>query len=193
MIELLVAIALFSIVVAIAASGFVNALRTQRQVSSLISAQSNVTLVLEQMAREVRTGYLFCHGLASTTPNNDPFSNDYCGCNVDASNVWTCDALDYYNAAGGHVNYSLRNGALAKSDTNAADPTAQSITGNDVSVKYLHFILYGNLEGDHWTPRVTVAIGVAPSSTDPGVSGDVLNMETTISARQIDCSAGGGC
>lgn len=187
LVELLVAIALFSIVVTIASSGFVNALRTQRQVASLISTQSNVTLVLEQMAREVRTGYLFCHDLNSTNPNNDTLNSDYCGCTVAASGVWTCDALDYYNAQAAHVNYSLQGGSLMKSDSSADNTTAQSITGGDVSVKYLHFILFGNLEGDHWTPRITISIGVAPSSTDSAVSGDILNLQTTVSAREIDC------
>jgi prepilin-type N-terminal cleavage/methylation domain-containing protein len=215
LVELLVAIALFSIVVVIASSGFVSALRTQRQVASLISTQSNMTLVLEQMAREVRTGYLFCHELSTTNPNNDPGNSDYCGCTVSDSgqhadpgtpaadvysgngngdlSTWTCNALDYYNAQNGHVNYSLRDGMLVKSDSSAADPTAQSITGNDVSVKYLQFTLFGNLEGDQWTPRVTIAIGATPSSTDPAVASDVLNLQTTVSARQIDCGADGSC
>lgn len=193
LVELLVAIALFSVVVAIASSGFVSALRTQRQVASLISTQSNMTLVLEQMAREVRTGYLFCHEAGTTNPNNDSNNSDYCGCTVAASGVWTCNALDYYNAQGAHVNYSLQNGGLMKSDSTAGDPTPQSITGGDVSIKYLEFTLFGNLEGDTWTPRVTIAIGAAPSSSDPAVAGDVLDLQTTISARQIDCSTGGSC
>ena len=74
LIELLVAMGIFAIVIAIATGGFINSLRTQRQVASLISAQSNASLVLEQMAREIRTGFLFCHdegnngGLATTLP-----------------------------------------------------------------------------------------------------------------------------
>jgi prepilin-type N-terminal cleavage/methylation domain-containing protein len=215
LIELLVAIALFSIVVAIASSGFVSALRTQRQVASLISTQSNVTLVLEQMAREERTGYLFCHELDSSNPNNNSNNADYCGCTISDSgqhadpgtpaadiysgnsngdlSKWTCSGIDYYTAQGAHVNYSLNDGALVKSDSSAADTAPQSITGNSVSIKYLQFIIFGNLEGDHWTPRITISIGAAPSSTDAAISSDVLNMETTVSAREIDCDAGGNC
>jgi prepilin-type N-terminal cleavage/methylation domain-containing protein len=219
LVELLVAIALFSVVVAIATSGFVNALRTQRQVASLISTQSNVTLVLEQMAREVRTGYLFCHdygvnnnnaGLPSINcarpvksldpanqctvtdsgqPAGDaPAEDVYSGNSNKDLAEWSCPSIDYHNAQGAEVNYSLQDGALMKSDTSAADQSAQSITGNGVSIQYLNFILFGNLEGDHWTPRITILIGAAPSSTDPAVSGDVINLETTVSAREIDCS-----
>lgn len=224
LIELLIAIALFSIVVEIAASGFVNALRTQRQISSLISAESNVTLVLEQMSREVRTGYLFCHDYDVNNANAAGSPSDTCTDPLDATNrcvvtdsgipadantptedtilstsgvrdlpEWNCPALGYYNGQGAHVNYSLQNGSLMKSDSSAANASAQSITGGDVSVKYLHFVLFGNLEGDHWTPRITISIGVAPSSTDVGVSGNILNLETTVSARQIDCDASGNC
>jgi len=195
LIELLVAIGLFSIVVTIATAGFVNALKTQRQVASLISADSNVSLVLEQMAREERTGYLFCHAITSTAPNNVAGSDDYCGCTIQASGAWSCNALDYYTAQGDHVNYSLAAGALVRTDSKESGGAPVSITGNDVSVKYLNFTLFGNLEGDHWTPRITIAIGIVPSSSDPGVSGDVLQFQTTVSAREIDCPviSGGSC
>lgn len=202
LVELLVAIAVFAIVVTIASSGFINALRTQRQVSSLISTESNVTLVLEQMAREERTGYLFCHELGSSGPNNDVTASDYCGCTIGDSGysegggtdlpVWTCKGLNYYTAQGSEVNYSLQNGALMKSDSLASDTAPLAITGNDVSIKNLSFTLFGNLEGDHWTPRITISIGAAPSSSDPAVSNDVLQFQTTVSAREIDCIPGGG-
>ncbi len=59
-VELLVAMGIFLIVVEIAVGGFVNALRAQKQVAALIAAEGNADLALEQMAREIRTGY-FCH------------------------------------------------------------------------------------------------------------------------------------
>ena len=59
LVEMLVAIALFSVVVSIAVGGFTRALRTQRQVIALIAANSNMSLALEQMAREMRTSINF--------------------------------------------------------------------------------------------------------------------------------------
>lgn len=186
LIELIVAIALFSIAIAIAAGGFTNALRTQRQVAALISAQSNASLVLEQVAREVRTGYLFCHDPNVGTPNLACAGP----CTVTGQG-WTCDGLlDFRNAASADVNYVLKNGALARSENGG---TAQPITGENVAVKYLTFRLFGNLEGDHWNPRITILMGVAPSSTDPALATNVLNLETTVSARQIDCTPSSGC
>lgn len=214
LVELLVAMGIFTIVISIATGGFISSLRTQRQVASLISAQSNASLVLEQMAREIRTGFLFCHAPGSTSPNSNCDSppggggNNPTLCTIDIDSgypgggnsypalynlpdgdlpAWNCPSLDYFNAQGADVNYSLQGGQLIKSDPTVNNGAPESITGDSVTVKYLHFILFGNLEGDTWTPRVTIVLGVVPSSTDPAVNSDVLNLQTTVSARTIDC------
>jgi prepilin-type N-terminal cleavage/methylation domain-containing protein len=220
LVELLITIALFTIIVSIAVGGFTNALKTQRQVSSLIATQSNVSLALEQMTREIRTGYLFCHDgdINGSTPNPS------CGCTVSASSydvssyppsdpseefgndlpLWTCTALDYYTADGTHVQYSVNaSGSLMRSvlvddgtDKVALNldgtPDTQSITGDNVTVHTLSFVLFGNIEGDYWTPRITLSLGVAPSSTDAATKNDVLNLQTTVSARQVDCNTSSG-
>jgi prepilin-type N-terminal cleavage/methylation domain-containing protein len=195
LIEMLITVGLFTIIITIAVSAFTNAIRTQQQVSSLISAQSNVSLALEQMTRDIRTGYLFCHalGASSTSPSSlcddnsdipDPVGQN---CTIDdtsGSPVWTCPTLDFYDAEGNHINYSWDDGALTESINSS---TPQSITGATVSVTYLRFRLFGQLEGDNWAPRIGIAIGIAPSSTDPAIANDVFNLETTVSARTIDC------
>jgi prepilin-type N-terminal cleavage/methylation domain-containing protein len=212
-IELLVAIGLFTIVVTIAVGGFTNALKTQRQVSSLIATQSNVSIALEQMTREIRTGYLFCHD-ADDQGNVVP--SPVCGCTITDSGYdpsdpadpsspadtsgevnngdypkWTCNALDYYTADGTHVTYSVVNGELMRDQNDGNGP--QSITGANVDVQNLKFVLFGNIEGDNWTPRVTIGIGVSPNSTDPATKNDVVNLQTTVSSRIIDCTAAGDC
>jgi prepilin-type N-terminal cleavage/methylation domain-containing protein len=217
LVELLIAVGLFVIIISIAVGGFINALRTQREVSSLIATQSNVSLALEQMTREIRTGYLFCH-LPDDFGNVYPSPN--CGCTISDSGynatdpadpsseadssgnvtngdypTWTCSALDYYTADGTHVNYSDQGGGLIRTVTNLLTNTtsSESITGDNVNVQTLHFVLFGNIEGDNWTPRITIAMGVSPSSTDTATMNDVLNLQTTVSARTIDCTLSGQC
>lgn len=167
--ELLVAIGLFSVVVTIAMGGLVQAMRTQHQVAALIAADNNASLALEQMAREVRTGYSFCHQDSNcyTPPDGDGFM--------------TTSALDFTNAEGQAVVYSLADGILEKSVKGGA---SQQITSRSVIIKYLTFILHGNLPDDGWPPRITILMGVSTPVT--GVSGSVVNLETTVSARQID-------
>ena len=198
LIELMVTVGLFVIIITIAVGGFTNAIRTQRQVSSLISAQSNVSLALEQMARQIRTGYLFCNTLGNTQAGNGlpgstpPGAVADCGCTLSAppapSGSWTCNALEFYDAGSNIILYEAKNGALVEDFDTTSTAKFQTITGSEVSVKYLQFQLHGQVEGDHWTPRVTVSIGIAPSSTDPAVASDVINLQTTVSARTIDCN-----
>lgn len=204
LIELLVAIALFSIVISIAVGGFVNALHTQREVTSLISTESNAGLALEQVAREVRTGYLFCHASDPSATNGsgadaacDPSSCTFTDPGTGPGGIgstWTCPALDFYDAQGCNVAYSLTNGSMF-TRTSSCDNggAAQPVTSDNVLVRYLQFTLFGNLEGDTWNPRITISIGISPSSTDPALAGNVIDLQTTVSARAIDCSASGAC
>jgi prepilin-type N-terminal cleavage/methylation domain-containing protein len=197
LIEMLITVGLFTIVITIAVGAFTNAIRTERQVSSLISAESNVSLALEQMTREIRNGYLFCHdpGAAATDPPspscNDANNSSMPTCTTSGNPddpVWTCPSLDFYDSeTGDHINYSWAGGSLTESINSS---TPQSITGDSVSVKDLQFVLFGQTEGDHWPPRITISLGIAPSSTDPAVENDIFNLETTVSARTIDCTLG---
>jgi len=178
LVEVIVSIGLFSILVAISAGGFTHALRTQRQIAALIAAQSNAGLALEQVAREVRTGYLFCHDLTGR-PTCTPAG---AGPNIYSD-------LNFYNSASANVCYTLANGALQRNDNCSGGGTPQSVTGANVVVKYLTFTVFGNQENDQWNPRITISMGVAPSSNDPAIMNDVLDIQTTVSARIIDCNS----
>jgi prepilin-type N-terminal cleavage/methylation domain-containing protein len=203
LIEIIITVGLFAIVITLAVGGFINATNTQRQVSSLIATQSNVSLALEQVARAIRTGYLFCNVKGNTVAGvgiagqSASHALPDCGCTFSsppaAPGAWTCNALDFYDASGDELLYKLHNGALAEDIDTTSTLKLQSVTGNTVSVKYLKFQLYGQTEADHWPPRVTISIGVSPSSTDPAVSNNVFNLETTVSGREIDCTAAGEC
>lgn len=171
LIELLVAMTLFSIIIAVAVGSFINVLRTQRQVAALSAAQSNLGIVMEEMAREIRTGYSFCPSNADGSPDSV--------CNCNSENV--CSALEFTDVGGDSIGYSVNaSGVLEKS----INGTAQEVTGGNVSVKYLNFILFGNIHGDSWNPRITITVGIKPN--DASLSGNVLNLETTVSARQPD-------
>jgi type II secretory pathway pseudopilin PulG len=109
----LVAIALFSIAVSIAAGGIVRSFRTQRQLVALIAANSNASLTLENMAREMRTAYDF------------------------ACNDIGCTALAFTNAGGDRITYSLESGVLMR-DT---DGKVEALTASNVEVRNLNFVL----------------------------------------------------
>jgi len=59
LVELIVAMSIFLIAIVIIVGAFIRSLRTQRIVNHLMAVNSNTSLVIEQMAREIRTGYEF--------------------------------------------------------------------------------------------------------------------------------------
>jgi prepilin-type N-terminal cleavage/methylation domain-containing protein len=155
LIELLIAVSLFSIAVAISAGGFVRALRTQRQLIALISANSSASLAIEQMARAIRTGYDFdCVSVAGV-----------------------CEELAFTNAAGDRVTYFEEDGAL-KSQIGSAPE--QPLTPADADVHDLEFLL---TDGPNYPPRITITMGVTAKSY--GLESSVTSLQTTISSRNF--------
>ena len=156
LIELLVAVSLFAIAVAIAAGGFVRALRTQRQLIALISANSSASLAVEQMAREIRTGTTFdCSGVAGT-----------------------CGELTFTNAQGEQVHYYAQDGVLERQT--GALGTPRPLTPADTQIQNLSFYLLGSAI---FPPRITIVMGVTAKSY--GLEGSVTGIQTTVSSRNL--------
>jgi len=155
-VELLVALTLFSIVVSIAVGGFVRALRIQRQLAAFVAANGNVSLAIEQMAREIRTGRDF----SSSRP----------------------DVLSFTNARGEQVVYALddaRDAVTRRVDLGDAAP----ITSETVIVDALSFALLFERTDDPYPTRVTIGLSVAPKGDNVGQS--EVRLQTTISARSL--------
>lgn len=161
-VELLVSIGLFSVIISIAIGGFVRALRAQRQIVALINANSNISLVVEQMVREIRTGYNFC-------PGDAPCENS---------------TLNFSDAKGDPVTYTLEpseNGLYEVIKRNDAQ-----ITADNVNVHYLNFTRLPEADRVSFPERITLNIGISPTAASaPVVSDIVTNIQTTISARNF--------
>jgi type II secretory pathway pseudopilin PulG len=161
LVEVLIAIASFIIIVSIIIGGFSGALHSQRQAIALLNANYNSSLVLEQMAREIRMGTNFC--INQTTPCSE-------------------GQLVFTNAYGQKVIYRLNNFGIERSVN--SDTAFKKITADDVVVDYLKFILSGQNSGDGKQTRITILLGI--KSKESGVSGSVINLQTTISPRFLD-------
>ena len=172
LVELLVAIGLFSTIVTIGVGGFARALRTERQAAALLAANSNIGLSLEQMAREIRTGSDFCVTGSSTDCFGEPgllvFNN------ANKKMVTYCYAAT--NGIG-RIERGLGNGSSCGS-------SYQPITADNVDVRYLTFVLNGNMPDDSYPPRITILIGISPRES--GLSSTTLNIQTTVSSRVSD-------
>ncbi len=162
LVDLLVSMALFSVVVAIAVSGFITILRGQRQAAALISASSNLSLTIEQTAREIRNGHYFC----------DPPRGTACG---------SLSELVFVNESGQAVAYRLQNEAIERSI--GSNASFDKITDDNVLVKYLLFLVEGN-GNDNLPPRVTISLGA--THKDAAKQGNLVRLQTTVSARALD-------
>ncbi len=73
--ELLVAMSVFTIVIVVIVGIFIQGLRSQRILNHLMAINDNTALVIEQMAREIRTGYGFCPADQPCSPTILNFTN----------------------------------------------------------------------------------------------------------------------
>src|SRR5262245_61681011 len=119
LIEVIVAIGVFSILFAIAAGGFLSALRAERQAAALLAAESNASIALERIAREIRTGYYFCENAIIVPPP--------CAYHIapDGTTV-IYDNLEYYDFSSHKIDYTLQNGVLMRAED---DGTPEPLTG----------------------------------------------------------------
>src|SRR5882724_10940227 len=90
LIELVVAIGVFGILVTLAMGSITRSLRIQRELSAMIAANTSVSLALEQMAREIRTGSGLCPATCSS------------------------DELEFTNAKGDLVAYRMASSAVTR-------------------------------------------------------------------------------
>ncbi len=156
LVELLVAMAVFAVVISIATGAFIRALRTQRQLVSFAAANSNISLVLEQIAREMRVGSEF---------RQDARTN-----------------LSFTNGKGEVVTYSYdeTNETIFRT---IGTGTPQQLTSDNVAIKQLEFLLQSAAPDDGYPARVTITVGVSPKEV--GVNSSIVRIQTTVSARNI--------
>lgn len=73
MVEMIIGMTLFITIISASTTVFINSMRTQRAIVSLLAVQSNISLAIEQISREVRTGRDFsldAGALQFTNANN---------------------------------------------------------------------------------------------------------------------------
>lgn len=156
MVELIVAMSIFSIAISLATGVFARALRTQRMLNHLMAVNSNASLVVEQMAREIRTGYDF------TLSHND--SSD-------------CDDILSFTRSRDGIPVSYKWNPERKSlDFKEGERIFFPLTASNVLVKRFCF-----LETETNPSRITLYFTIG--SVNPQLADNVLNLETTISSR----------
>lgn len=176
--ELLVAVGIFIVLVTIAVGVFIQSLKAQRVLAHTMAIHNNAGAALEQIAREIRTGYRFCAASRDVlTPGP---------CNEET------DMLTFINYEGKEVTYALSVdvlganplGTLERTVTTPSGPTTAPITAPDVDISYLRFLVtQDGLSGTEMCAPWRIMIFMGVRSTDLSVTARETVLQTTMSSR----------
>jgi len=176
LVELLVAMSIFIVIVTVAVGVFVSALKDQRFLTSEMAMNNNMGLVLEQMAREMRTGYQF------------QSSGGSCG-SGGSTGISFFNSQDS-DATGGNATtaYVFTGTGITRQETGASDSSKDTnavITSSDVKVENGCFYLMqdsGTLTKQACNPpRVVIQMEVASANASQVPAPSFI--ETTVSSR----------
>jgi prepilin-type N-terminal cleavage/methylation domain-containing protein len=172
-IELLVAMSVFVIIIAIVSSTFISTLRAQRTLLALMAANDSASLAMEQMMREIRTGRNFCIGVINILTHNCPvvgFSNDN---------------LSFENANNQPVVYQLNNTTHSIERSENGGTSFAPITNDVVEIYNLRYLLVDqNLPNPQkWPKRLLITFRSQVSGIEQ-IKFET-NWQTSVSVRTL--------
>ncbi len=176
LIEMLVAVALFAIVMTISMGSIVSIVEANRKSRALKTAMSNLNLALESMSKELRFGKNFHCGDAPNPPKTDP---------------WQCIAggffISFKNSDGVQVDYQLSQKKIQRrtNSGNWVDLTSSDlvIDNFDLNPKTPLFYVIGTDKTDQFQPRVLITL---KSHAGEGKNLTNFTLQTMISQRFLD-------
>lgn len=173
LIEVLVAVGIFSIATAIATSFFISSLGNQNRALSMRETIDNASHVMEYIARALRMARKDKDGSCITAGTNYEITREEKGIkfeNYEEPSV--CQEL-YWEGNDDRI-YESKDGAAGL-----------PLTSSDLEVTLFQFQLSGEPQSDDKQPRVTVLLEIAKKSPS-GPSFSQIRTQTTISQRNLD-------
>ncbi len=165
--ELLVGIGLFIVISSVMTGIFVSALKNQRLIQQIMVVDNNAGVVLEQMAREVRTGYNFVVARSENDVCPEGMGSELSFVNGQG-NIWTRFAL-------------AENETVVRQE--GEEGPELELSASNVAVKQLCF-LSGRFEDNSCSPeRVALMMEVQPLGNASSVL--PLHLQTSVSSRVL--------
>jgi len=162
LVELLVAMAVFTTLITVAVAIFIQGFRGEQNLTNLIAVNNNAAFLIEQLAREVRTGFDFFEGAESCAGATGFFTS-----------------MQFTNAGQKTIIYSRADSRMQRS----ADGLVHFLTAENVSVERLCFAIAPSPRDAECDPRrITMLVTVKPKN---GTDDQILNLQTTVSSRVL--------
>lgn len=204
LIEFIVAFGIFAILITLAGGSFIRSMRVQRVTLQLMSVNDNMGVTLEQMMREMRTGYHFCTATdgmdyAGITPDviaqcaglaSSPNSSEIQFVNSSNEIVryrWINEVLqkgisrtEYFDAAAGAALCPAAEGAQLDTTNGIC---YRNVTADNIRITNAYFGPQYNDDADGYPPRITLSFSL--TTNDPVAQSLVspITIQTTVSAR----------
>lgn len=166
LIELIVALSVFSIAIFMATSTFLNLQNAERKVQNEVNLQDNLRFGLEMMAKEIRTGRDYHCGLSAGVLPLDCPAGDL--------------SLTFQNAQLQSVIYRQIDNRIQKSVDGGA--VFQPLTSVGVLIEDLTFYVSGAASGDNIQPRVLISVKASVQTKETQKE---LSLQTLVSQRKL--------
>jgi len=203
LIEIIVSLALFSVVITIAVGALLVLIASNRQLQNEQSVLSNLSFALDSMTREIRTGSNY-YCAAGASPSDQIFSqttSPLTGTNTgDCSNSDT-QSLRYHGIAfnEGGVSVSGETGSdriayffertEGKLYRRLSGRVPESIVSDGIYIKEADFYVTGSDETDDVQPKITIVLEAYNSEADAldDPAGErAYVIQTTVTQRSLD-------
>lgn len=180
LIEVLVSLALFTIVVTMSVGTLLILIDTNSKAQNMQSVMTNLGYALDSMTRDIRTGtYYQCSSNLTLTTGSKTISNCSSGGSAFA---FTESGASLTGVAGGRIGFQLNNGRIER---NLANNGWSPITPSDVTINTLDFVVTGTDPADPYAPTVTIFIS-GTANLGSGQTSDTFELQTTITQQQVD-------
>lgn len=172
LLEMIVAVGLFSVIMLLATGAYFNLIRMDRQARAINDVVTNLSFAVDSLGREIRTGtnYVCNSQGGGDTPN----------CTDDAGS-----SFSYVDSAGRDVEYYLDNGQImTRIDTGTV--VTSPLTDPRINIETFAFYVRGVNEGsvDDIQPQVLIAIE-GSITTEPNNT-ITFSIQTTATQRLLE-------
>ena len=170
-IEMLVSLTIFSIVTTVALGAFIIVLKGQRNALATQAVQGNASVLIESMAREMRTGTDFVIPGPKVILVDPPRTHGV--------------GFEFTNAKGEIIEYELDSVNPTKLIRVVGGGTPTQISSNQVDITNLRFVVQGTASSDGMQPMVTIIMGFQNNGVRPEEQVSI-DISTSITQRKLD-------
>lgn len=189
MVEVLVALSIFTIVMTISVGSLLVLLDANNKAQSMQIVISNLSFAVDSMTREIRTGtHYYCANSSSVNSSALLGVNNHNNCaGGDGALAFTEGGTSLTAGTGSRrITYRLNGNTLERRLGNSTSASAwQALTAPSVIIEELRFFVTGATDGDGFAPTATIFIRGRVEGLEVQTSSEFA-LHTTVAQQLLD-------